>query len=268
MCLELHPAGYCHVLLPTDDGKGRHFSWKKVTTKVNNLILGPLSLDHTGTMIIKDHTSTSQCRLEFEANAGGWFASGSSLGRIRGDVTDHSNAVRFQLEGNWMERLTCKSTLPCSALLQNLQLWKRNPFPECSSSNFNFTNFTMSLNQCPENLARSLPPTDSRLRPDQKAMEAGLWKDADTLKEQVETYQRIKREQIFADFALTGLPIGPEPQGIRIGEEWWVPRWFTREFDPDTKSETWKFKGDYWDIRKAQVGWPPYVYDIFCEPDK
>ena len=38
---------------------------------------------------------------------------------------------------------------------------------------YNFSSFTMQLNLLPETLAEKIAPTDSRLRPDQRALENG-----------------------------------------------------------------------------------------------
>jgi hypothetical protein len=52
-------------------------------------------------------------------------------------------------------------------------LWQVNPRPECSSQYYNFTLFSMSLNQLNDKLAKLLPPTDSRFRPDVRKLEDG-----------------------------------------------------------------------------------------------
>jgi hypothetical protein len=52
-------------------------------------------------------------------------------------------------------------------------LWQANPRPEYSSQYYNFTLFSMSLNQLNDKLAKLLPPTDSRFRPDVRKLEDG-----------------------------------------------------------------------------------------------
>lgn len=56
--LEIHPLGTCHARVSRRLKDGtvvqEHFSWKKVTTCVNNLIVGKLWIDHYGDMIVKN----------------------------------------------------------------------------------------------------------------------------------------------------------------------------------------------------------------------
>jgi len=54
---------------------------------------------------------------------------------------------------------------------------------------YNFTELAVQLNQMEDNVA----PTDSRLRPDQRLMEAGLWDEANACKLLLEEKQRAVR---------------------------------------------------------------------------
>ena len=52
-------------------------------------------------------------------------------------------------------------------------MWEVNPRPEDSAQYYHFTLFSMSLNQLTDELAKRLPPTDSRFRPDVRKLEEG-----------------------------------------------------------------------------------------------
>lgn len=52
-------------------------------------------------------------------------------------------------------------------------LWVVDARPEYSAEYYNFTLYTMFLNQLDEDLKVKLPPTDSRLRPDVRHLEEG-----------------------------------------------------------------------------------------------
>ena len=56
---------------------------------------------------------------------------------------------------------------------------------------YNFTQLAVELNELEEGVA----PTDSRLRPDQRLMEQGLWDDANSCKLLLEEKQRAARRQ-------------------------------------------------------------------------
>ena len=101
-------------------------------------------------------------------------------------------------------------------------------------------------------------------------MEEGKWDVADKEKTKLETIQRDRRKVIVKDFDTTGLPSGPQhlrDKGLEMGEEWWIPRWFTRQLESDSQEEHWQFSDEYWAKRervvKAGDKWPEWVLPIF-----
>ncbi|KAF9188730.1 hypothetical protein BGZ50_001175 [Haplosporangium sp. Z 11] len=270
---EVMPKGTSHVELkvpkafaegsqelltdPNDETKFiEHYSWKKVTTCVQNLIVGTPWIDNYGDMIITNHRSGETCTLTFKAR--GWR--GKDAYEIRGFAADAKGKEVWEVAGRWNERLVARragkgngedlgsdavaagavhmleddhgeqarSSFPGApqhgkakslSPKQVLLLWKRDPVPSTPTP-FNLTPFAMSLNDCPEELKRYLCPTDSRLRPDQRAMENGEFDLANTEKQRLEEKQRAKRRL---------LPPGKEHQ----------PRWFTR----NAQDDGWDFVG-------------------------
>ena len=289
--LELHPLGTCHASLPlygfNEDAKSNvvcgseHYSWKKVTTSVNNLIVGKLSIDHQGDMVIRNWRTGEECTITFKPKeTGGWFGgvTGSKdelneCGELVGNVKDANGNICFELKGRWDDKLVATAVgafrQKCSTMMQKpIMLWKRTPLPSIAPQNFNFTEFAMQLNEMTPGLRQSLPLTDSRLRPDQKMMEEGRWEKANKNKDKLENYQRQSRKKILAEFNATGIPNGPKRpvQGIDIGESWWTPRWFIREVEPNTNEPHWKYTNEYWGVKeeaKKTEKWPPYIEDIF-----
>ncbi|VDN41043.1 unnamed protein product [Dibothriocephalus latus] len=65
---------------------------------------------------------------------------------------------------------------------------------------YNFTKLAIELNEPEDGVA----PTDSRLRPDQRLMEEGLWDEANTEKERLEQKQRLKRK-VWEDAEAAGI---------------------------------------------------------------
>lgn len=78
---------------------------------------------------------------------------------------------------------------------------------------FNLTLFALTLNALPPHLVPYLAPTDSRLRPDQRAMENGEYDKAAAEKHRVEVKQRAAKRK-----------------GTK-GEEY-RPKWFVQEEHP------------------------------------
>lgn len=61
-----------------------------------------------------------------------------------------------------------------------------------------FSSMALTLNE-PED---AVAPTDSRLRPDQRLMEAGLWDEANAQKQRLEEGQRLDRRKREAQTTL------------------------------------------------------------------
>ena len=57
-------AGIAHLLFKSS---GNHYTWRKVTTTVHNIIVGKLWVDHHGEMDIKNHTTGDKCHLKYYA---------------------------------------------------------------------------------------------------------------------------------------------------------------------------------------------------------
>nr|CAB3480028.1 unnamed protein product [Digitaria exilis] len=70
-----------------------------------------------------------------------------------------------------------------------------------------------------------LPPTDSRLRPDQRHLENGEYEKANAEKLRLERRQRMS---------------------TKLQDNGWKPQWF----EQDTKDGTYRYKGGYWETRE------------------
>jgi hypothetical protein len=304
--LEIHPLGHCHIKLPLPAGvkynsDAEHYTWRKVTTTVNNLIVGKLSITHLGDMVIRNWRTGDEVVLTFKpkssGSSGSWFGWGGSAdggstskdnkrksvsnmaedeanlaGDIVGVLKDRNGVVRWQLSGSWGDRLTAVpvGSNNLSHLPVPLPLWIRRMPNPWAPQQFNQTQLAMTLNELPETLKPVLPPTDSRLRADQRAMEQGKWEEANKGKELLEVVQRDRRKVIVKQYESTGVPNGPpinsEAPPIPMGESWWNPQWFVRTVDEDTGEEHWVFTQEYWRCRNSG-NWPEWVLDIFNPVD-
>jgi len=202
---ELLPQGVSHVFLFTDNGsKVEHYSWKKVTTAITNLIVGNPTIEHYGDMIVTNHDTKDICKLAFKPNR--WLS--SERNALEGTVTTGSGSVVWTLTGFWDQYLTAhrsKSTnqpsldtidtdeTPSSSLMKFLlnpstsdtvRLWKRSPLPS-DPLPFKLTPFALTLNHFPPELDLLLAPTDCRRRPDQRYMEDGLYDEASQEKKSI-----------------------------------------------------------------------------------
>nr|XP_009401674.1 PREDICTED: oxysterol-binding protein-related protein 1B-like isoform X2 [Musa acuminata subsp. malaccensis] len=232
--IQLDPVGV--LTLEFDDGE--IFQWSKVTTTIYNLILGKVYCNHHGTMNILGNQQYS-CKLKFKEQ--------SLLDRnprqVQGFVEDIKGTKVATLLGKWDHSMYYSLSDKIlkskgSVLTENSALlWKRNK-PPIDPTRYNLTSFAITLNELTSELTEKLPPTDSRLRPDQRYLENGEYEKANAEKLRLENRQRMSR---------------------KLQENGWKPRWFRR----DSEHETFHYIGGYWEAREKNK-WEDCM-DIFGE---
>ncbi|KAL3504096.1 hypothetical protein ACH5RR_033937 [Cinchona calisaya] len=219
--IQLDPVGV--LTLEFDDGEV--FQWSKVTTSIYNLILGKLYCDHYGTMRIQGNRNYS-CKLKFKEQS----IIDRNPHQVQGIVQDRSGKTVATLFGKWDESMhyvngDCSSRGKGAESLSDAQLlWKRSKPPKFSTR-YNLTRFAITLNELTLGLKERLPPTDSRLRPDQRCLENGEYEQANVEKLRLEQRQRQSR---------------------KMQERGWKPRWFAY----DKGCDTYCYVGGYWEARE------------------
>ncbi|KAL1729778.1 Oxysterol-binding protein-domain-containing protein [Schizophyllum commune] len=209
--LEIIPIGSTHLKIGED-----HFEWKKPSSFMRNLVVGTKYLEHVGDLVIENHRDGSKCVLEFK-QAGYW--GGGNV--VAGTVYSPQGKVLCKLEGKWDDQLAQTTDESHFRVL-----WRITPHPKNTHEYYGFTAFAMTLNEITDDIRPALPPTDSRFRPDVRALEEGRLDDAEAEKLRVEEAQRERR---------------------RRGEDR-EPRWFKQ----DAHGE-WIYTGEYWPLRAR--GW-------------
>ncbi|KAL9941806.1 hypothetical protein D7B24_003114 [Verticillium nonalfalfae] len=230
-------------LRPNAGGKEDLYTWNKVTSSVIGIITGNPVLDHYGPMEVTNHSTGEKCMVEFEPR--GWKA--SSAFKIKGKVVDADGRVRYSLGGRWNSKFYARLTPGYEATVEDpgdnkahdpnkaFLIWQAHERPQ--GIPFNLTPFVLTFNHLDDNLRAWIAPTDSRLRPDQRAMEDGEYDLAATEKNRLEEAQRARRR-------------ARETQGKEF-----TPAWFTQELSEVTGEKYWKFNGKYWEQReKAGTG--------------
>ncbi len=116
---------------------------------------------------------------------------------------------------------------------------------------YNFSEFTCSLNEIETGIA----PTDSRLRPDEKAMEDGNFDKANQIKLRLEECQRVRRRKRETEAE-------EARRAGRVYEEY-SPTWFELTKDENAGNEIYVYKGGYWEAKeKKDFSMCPALYDI------
>ncbi|KAJ7541570.1 hypothetical protein O6H91_10G065400 [Diphasiastrum complanatum] len=219
--IQLDPVGV--LTLEFDDGEV--FRWSKVTTSIYNLILGKLYCDHYGTMRIQGNRELA-CKLKFKEQS----IIDRNPHQVQGFVYKKSGQTLASLMGKWDESMYYRVGDPMmkqrgtDPMLDAHLLWKRyeaSDFP----TRYNLTSFAIAMNELTPGLKEKLPPTDSRLRPDQRHLENGEYEQANSEKLRLEQKQRKARQ---------------------LQETGWQPRWFRK----DKGQDTFQYIGGYWEARE------------------
>lgn len=223
--IQLDPVGI--LTLEFDDGEV--FRWSKVTTSIYNLILGKLYCEHYGTMRIQGNGEYS-CKLKFKEQS----IIDRTPRQVQGIVQDRNGKTVATLFGKWDESMhyvigDCLGKGKGSDTTSEARLLWRRSKPPKFSTRYNLTRFAITLNELIPGLKEKLPPTDSRLRPDQRYLENGEYEKGNAEKLRLEQRQR---------------------QARKMQERGWKPQWFAK----DKQTDTYRYVGGYWEARE-QGNW-------------
>ncbi|KAI5477524.1 oxysterol-binding protein [Pseudohyphozyma bogoriensis] len=205
---------------------GDVYSVKKPSSFVRNLVAGSKYLEVVGDMTITNLSTDEKAIISFkEGSAWGGL---SSRNKIEGKVLDSKGRTKVELVGRWDEHVDRKEGKD-----NYVRLWRIDEFPRNTQQYYGFSHFAAQLNELTSIEEGLLAPSDSRLRPDQRAMEDGDIDGAERMKKTVEEKQRSKRKE---------------------GREGKVPKWFKGE------EEGWRYKGEYFEKREKKAFEDPDIF--------
>lgn len=236
--LEVWPEGPVHLRFHDGD----HFVYEQARTYVHNIILGELWLDNVGTITIRQVSNpvsnpATVTTLKLKKTAF-LFGEADKVGEFSGRVATPGKDGKpgktlKKLTGNWNSEVRVDGKVVWTATLRP---------PKSQTAGHNMTAWAWMLNAELEKAppGRDVPKTDSRLRPDQRALEQGQYRLAAAEKERLEHAQRKKRRD------------GESEQ----------PKWFELAEEPGTGRKEWKYRGGYFECKRNQA-WPENLPDIF-----
>ncbi|CAA9999878.1 unnamed protein product [Nesidiocoris tenuis] len=237
--LQVVPLGSAHLTFDN----GNHYSWRKVTTTVHNIIVGKLWVDQHGEMDITCPTNGHKCHLSYIPYS---YFNREAQRKVKGFVSNDKGEVRWIVNGTWDSKIEIAPVINVEGSTEN-PIYKTGPFrvvwqrvmpPPDSEKFYNFTVLACQLNEKEDGVA----PTDSRNRPDQRLMEEGLWDEANTAKIQLEEKQRAVRKQREAEAeeaALRGRPLDS-----------YSSTWFKKGKEPVTGNVLHIFQNEYWTCKE------------------
>ncbi|KAG8236531.1 hypothetical protein J437_LFUL015805 [Ladona fulva] len=238
--LQVIPLGTAHLEF---NASGNHYTWRKVTTTVHNIIVGKLWVDQHGDMDIVNHKTGDKCHLKYIPYS---YFTRDVQRKVKGCVMDKDGNVKWVVTGTWDNKIDIAQVISSQGGPENPVfqtgavhcVWKRRMPPSDSERFYNFTELACQLNEEEEGVS----PTDSRNRPDQRLMEQGLWNEANAEKVRLEEKQRAarrKREGEAEKAAAEGRPYPP-----------YEPVWFKKQTEPYTGNVFHMYQGRYWDCKE------------------
>ncbi|XP_015334128.1 oxysterol-binding protein-related protein 2 isoform X3 [Marmota monax] len=201
---------------------GEAYTWTNPTCCVHNVIIGKLWIEQYGTVEILNHRTGDKCVLNFRPC--GLF--GKELHRVEGHIQDKNKKKLFMIYGKWTE---CLWGIDPSSYESFKKQERRGDHQRKARLMYNFTSFTVSLNELESGMEKTLPPTDCRLRPDIRGMENGNMDLASQEKDRLEEKQREARRERAKE------------------EAEWRTRWFHPGDNPHTGTPDWLYTGDYFE---------------------
>ncbi|GJM91416.1 hypothetical protein PR202_ga07781 [Eleusine coracana subsp. coracana] len=143
--IQLDPTGV--LTIEFDDGET--FQWSKVTTTINNLIIGRVYCHHHGIMNISGNKQYS-CKLTFKEQS---FLDRNPR-QVQGVVKDSNGTKVATLVGKWDESMHCIIGDSASKVSSNgshhgagaTLLWKKNK-PAANPTRYNLSSFAITLNE-------------------------------------------------------------------------------------------------------------------------
>uniref|UniRef100_A0A667WZK0 Oxysterol-binding protein n=1 Tax=Myripristis murdjan TaxID=586833 RepID=A0A667WZK0_9TELE len=246
--ISIMPLGYIHLQFHSS---GNHYVWSKVTSTVHNIIVGKLWIDQSGDIEIVNYVTKDTCHLKFSPYS---YFSREVPRKVTGVVEDREGTAHYILSGTWDDKMESAKIVDSSQGCGGSEgkqktvyqtrppklLWKKYPLPDNAENMHFFSSLALTLNEPEEGVA----PTDSRLRPDQRLMEAGLWDEANAQKQRLEERQRLERKKREAQ-ASQALEEGQDIEGYQ-------PLWFEKRTDDATGESTYVYRGGYWEAKERQ----------------
>ncbi|TPX15738.1 uncharacterized protein E0L32_000072 [Thyridium curvatum] len=242
---ELTTEGRIRLSLRLADGSGgeEHYSWTVATMFLRNVVMGEKYVEPVGSTTVTNESTGAKAVIEFRSK--GMFGGRGEDVHVEALNPDGSPAGAT-LAGTWTQSLKTHHSQHHHHL-HNQEVWRAGRLVDNAASVYGLTAFAAALNEITPLERGRLPPTDSRLRPDQRLAEEGRLDEAEAWKTRLEEAQRARRRQL-------------EEKGAEHRA-----RWFVRVAQGADGDEVWKLrtgKDGYWEERARGAGWSG-VEDIF-----
>ncbi|KAM7199540.1 Oxysterol-binding domain containing protein [Naviculisporaceae sp. PSN 640] len=236
---EITTEGRVRVSLRLPDGSEELYSWGIATMFLRNVVMGEKYVEPVGNFHVNNETLADKAVVEFKSK-GVFGGRGEEVSvDLFGADGGHAGVT---MAGTWTGGLKVSPG--------GQTVWKVGELVSDCAKTYGLTQFAAALNEITGLEEGRLPPTDSRLRPDQRLCEKGDLDRAEEAKAALEERQRERRREM-------------EERG-----EDWKPRWFVKVCEGgEGVEQVWRIKGGkegYWEERSSSKGgqWNGVV-DVF-----
>lgn len=148
-------------------------------------------------------------------------------GDLKGEIKSINGEVNMYIEGNWLSHIHAIDRLTGERHV----IWTKTKIEGDSESRYFFTDFSINLNNLTEELSSKLPHTDSRFRPDQRALENQDLETATYEKIRLENKQRTRKKEWEKEKFI------------------YKPMYFSELYDEVSGETDFKYTRDYWKDR-------------------
>lgn len=212
-----------------------HYTLTRPKSTLHNYIIGKMYLWHSGDMIVENQTTGDKAIMYLKSK--GWTSKTDY--EAEGKVVDSEGQTHYNLYGKWNSFAVAIDI----ETQKEIKLIDKYKVPDDYDQQYYFCQFVIGLNHLTKKMARSLPPTDTRFRSDQRAYEYGDLKLAAVEKHRLEEGQRARR------------------RAREARKEKYSPIWFDFEIE-GKKVILNKYKGGYWEAREKKE-WPKEMVQIY-----
>ncbi|EQB43362.1 Oxysterol-binding protein-like C23H4.01c [Colletotrichum gloeosporioides] len=224
---EITTEGRVRVALRLPDGTDELYSWTHATMFLRNVVMGEKYVEPVGVMPITNDTTGAKASVEFRSK--GMFGGRGEDVQVETYGPDgvHTGS---SLSGTWTGSLRVVE----AGKAAGQEIWRVGKLVDNAANTYGMTTFAAALNEVTDIEKDRLPPTDSRLRPDQRLAEKGDLDQAEEWKVKLEEAQRARRRVLEEK-----------------GEEH-RPKWFVKVGQGPEGEEVWKLrtgKDSYWEER-------------------
>ncbi|CAH1390099.1 unnamed protein product [Nezara viridula] len=224
--MQIKPEGVTHLVFDS----GNHYTWNKVISSINNIIVGTMWIDNYGTDVVTNHTLGYKCTLTYATSS-----SKEAKRKVTGFVLNEAGEKKWIVAGEWDKIMKVAPVTDATdevALIEDENttatvVWEKSAPREDSHLQYYFGQFATELNEPEPGVA----PTDSRFRPDVRSFENGNWQEANSVKCELEDKQRAR---------------------LKAQDKEPDPLWFRKQTVEDVGDETYVYIGGYWECKKKK----------------